>query len=332
MLLKVIEQCAIWHFSNNDNLKPKIGKTYDAINGIKASTNVIQYLSDDLAAKMYTNSYDNPMIQLYNYLVNGAETAVNTSRYSYSDNKDTINFDTQKAKVIETDINYLIGPYYLNGKRDLTSFVVKVEEKDITKDVDIIAQNGGSFSGNTSLEKVNNTKGQDFYIKADKSLSGVLNISVNSEYDYKEIKCWTAGANSIKTTEPIVTIKTTPQSYYKTDNKTLENPQYDFALRMFVTEITRSTGAYIGDFKERKPDTSSYDFGLSKRTTLYKKHSKKEISLNKGDKVSFSVRVYNEGNVIGRVSQVSAYLPKGLKLTNRNTWVTEGVLDNGYTK
>ena len=330
--VKVIEQCAIWHFSNNDNLKPKVGKSYDAINGIKASTNVVQYLSDDLAAKMYTNSYDNPMIQLYNYLVNGAEFAVNTSRYSYNDNKETINFETQKAKVIENDINYLIGPYYLNGNRNLTSFVVKVEEKDITNDIDIIAQNGGSFSGNSILEKVNNTKGQDFYIKADKNLSGVLNIAVNSEYDYKEIKCWTAGANSIKITEPIVTIKTTAQSYYKTDNKALENPQYDFALRMFVTEITRSTGAYIGDFKERKPDTSSYDFGLSKRTTLYKKHSKKEISLNKGDKVSFNVRVYNEGNVVGRVSQVSAYLPNGLKLTNRNTWVTEGILDNGYTK
>lgn len=330
--IKVIEQCAIWHFSNNDNLKPKIGKTNDSINGIKASTNVIQYLSDDLAAKMYTNSYNNPMIQLYNFLVNGADTAVNTGKYSYSDNKDTIKFDTSKAKVTEIDNNYLIGPYYLNGKRELTSFNIKVEENDITNEVNIISANGGVFSGNSTLEKVNNTNGQDFYILADKNLSGILNIDVSCNYDYKEIKCWTAGINSVKTTEPIVTIKTTAHTYNKSDSKALENPQYDFALRMFVTEITRNNGSFNSDFKERKPDTSSYDFGLNKRTTLYKKHSKKEITLNKGDKVSFNVRVYNEGNVVGRVAKVSTYLPEGLKLTNRNTWVTEGVIDNGYTK
>ena len=330
--INVIEQCAIWHFTNSNELQPKLGKTTDNINGIKASTNVIQYLSDDLAAKNYTNSYDNPMIRLYNYLISGAENDVNTGKYAYNRNASTVKFDTQKASVYESDTNYVVGPYYLNGKIDLTSFVVKVEGIDISGDVDIIGSNGESFNGNFVTEKVNNTNGQDFYIKTDKNLSGKLNITASSTYDCKDIKCWTTGKSSINNTEPIVTIKTSAQTYTKTDSKDLDNIQYDFALRMFVTEITRKTGAYNADFKERKPDTSSYDFGLSKSTTLYKRHSKKEISLNKGDKVSFVIRVYNEGNTVGRVAKVYAYIPNGLKLTNKNTWVTEETDVDGYTK
>ena len=331
-IINVIEQCAIWHFTNNDNLQPKIGRSYDNISGIKASTKVVQYLSDDWASKMYTNSYDNPMIKLYNYLINGAESAVNTGKFSYNESEKTIRFDTQNALVQETDGNYVVGPYYLIGNKDLTSFEVKNEGNVISTDIDIIASNGASFGGNTILEKVNNTNGQDFYIKIDKSLSGEIYIIANSNYDYKEVNCWTTGASSVKNTEPIVTIKTTAQSYSKSDTKRLENPQYDFALRMFVTEINRATGAYNTDFKNRKPDTSSYNFGLSKSTTLFKRHSKKEISLNKGDKVSFTIRVYNEGNAAGRVSKVYAYLPRGLKMTNKNTWITEYVDNDGYTK
>lgn len=331
-IINVIEQCAIWHFTNKGDLQPKLGRTYDGINGIKASTNVIQYLSDDLAAKLYTNSYDNPMIKLYNYLVSTAENEVNTGKYSYKNSTNSIKFDTSKAETHEYDNNYVIGPYYLNGRADLTSFIVKVGENDISNDIDIIFSNGASHEGNSVLEKVNNTNGQDFYIKTDKNLSGKIYITANSTYDSREINCWTTGGSSRNKTEPIVTIKTAAHTYTQTDSKDLNNYQYDFALRMFVTEITRSTGAYNADFKERKPDTSSYDFGLNKRTTLYKRHSKKEISLNKGDKVSFTVRVYNEGNVVGRVAKVYAYIPYGLKLTNKNIWITEGIDENGYTK
>lgn len=331
-IVNVVEQCAIWHFTNSNELQPKLGKTYDGINGIKASTNVVQYLSDDLASKIYTNSYDNPMLKLYNYLISSAENEVNNGRYSYKNNMSSVKFDTQKAAAYEADNNYVIGPYYLNGKRDLTSFVVKVDGNDISGDVDIISSNGTSFGGNYTLEKVNNTKGQDFYIRVDKNLSGKLNITASSTFDSKEINCWTTGKSSLNNTEPIVTIKTSSQTYTKTDSKDLNNLQYDFALRMFVTEITRTTGAYNADYKERKPDTSSHDFGLSKSTTLYKRHSKKEISLNKGDKVSFTVRVYNEGNTVGRVAKVYAYIPYGLKLTNKNTWITEGTDIDGYTK
>ena len=142
--------------------------------------------------------------------------------------------------------------------------------------------------------------------------------------------------NSANTNQPIIVI--TPHK------------KFDVALRKFITKIEDSNGTErtgtnynytarepkITDAEKTKLANGNATFEKAdsnkevKGTTAAKKHEKTPLEVQKGDKVYYTIRVYNEGEVAGKV-KVTDYLPEGLSFAGDTTkWTT--TTENGKTK
>ena len=88
---------------------------------------------------------------------------------------------------------------------------------------------------------------------------------------------------------------------------------FDLSLRKFITsvnnkELKNSDGTYS---REPIVDTSKL-IETSERTAIYN-HTKQPISVQAGDTIIYTIRVYNEGDINGYASKVTEYLPQQLK-------------------
>ena len=101
-----------------------------------------------------------------------------------------------------------------------------------------------------------------------------------------------------------------------------EKKEFDLALRKYITEVKDKDGNTIktyNDAKNRVPDTSSEQSltgeGLKDgEQTAKKEHIKDPVTIKKGNRVVYTIRIYNEGEVDGYAKQVTDYLPEGLEL------------------
>ena len=83
---------------------------------------------------------------------------------------------------------------------------------------------------------------------------------------------------------------------------------YDLALRKFITQINGQ------DVESRVPDVSTTEpWAHDNGTTTAKTHSKTALPVVPNDIVTYTIRVYNEGNVSGTATQITDYLPAGLQ-------------------
>ena len=84
-------------------------------------------------------------------------------------------------------------------------------------------------------------------------------------------------------------------------------PKFDLALRKFIISVND-----IPVSPDREPVVSGLA-GLRSMTARYT-HPKTAVQVKKGDKVIYTIRVYNEGEVDGYATEVADYLPSGLTL------------------
>jgi len=82
---------------------------------------------------------------------------------------------------------------------------------------------------------------------------------------------------------------------------------FDLALRKFITKIN---GKAPVTSREPKVDVSKLKDGTSTNATYT--HPKTAISVAKGDIVTYTIRVYNEGDIAGYAEEISDYIPAGL--------------------
>ena len=96
--------------------------------------------------------------------------------------------------------------------------------------------------------------------------------------------------------------------------------QFDLALRKFITEIS---GKNPDPSREPKVDISPLRNG---QTTATYTHPKNPLIVQKGDIVKYKIRVYNEAEIPGIISNIADYLPTGMgylpehKLNKENGW------------
>ena len=84
----------------------------------------------------------------------------------------------------------------------------------------------------------------------------------------------------------------------------------DLVLRQFITKING-----LDAIENREPYITTirkvYNYD-----PIYYRHSKIPLVVEKGDKVTYKIRVYNEDNLAGKVNEVKVYLQPGLKLAD----------------
>ncbi|MBQ3421970.1 MAG: hypothetical protein IJH34_09930 [Romboutsia sp.] len=133
-----------------------------------------------------------------------------------------------------------------------------------------------------------------------------------------------------------VTISDTTNASYDLNNNVIsitvkdEPKTFDLGLRKFITAVstdgnfsnTSTTTTY-----SRVPSIASTEVTALKNLTATfnegktakKEHTKTPVEVGTGNRVLYTIRVYNEGEVDGKATEITDYLPSGLKLAEGST-------------
>ena len=325
-VIEVIQQAAIWYYANEENATDqKYQPLKDALFYYASSSNGTQTELTNLYKGQGQDFANNPFATVYSYYVDGAATAVKNG-YTYQTNTSGsgVALDKSSATVTTSGTNYLIGPYKIvaGSNYSLTNANILADSTEMSDITILKADKSTALTGSTVKDKLSNYANQNFYISLPTTTSASsVTINISASFDGTNLTYWSTSANSISSNQPVVLIQKVSGNSVGTDTKTLSKPEFDLALRKFISSVngTATTG--------REPSIEQNDLrnlaiGANTSvgtTTSIKKHSKDPVSVKEGDKVVYTIRVYNEGTIDGFATEVTDYLPSGLQLAENST-------------
>lgn len=314
-IIEAIQQAAIWYFTNPTGQYHPIENADFFVENNNITKNIEKY-------NLEGENTNAPTTKLYNFLIEGAKKAVkNGYNYLNSYNEAPIILDKSSATVSTNENNYLVGPYKLvkNNTQDCTINISITDGAKELENVTILNSNKNfEISGESTTKKILSTLGNNFYISIPINTSAKnINIEVNTVHNNTSLIYWTTTANMLNNTQPVVNIKKQQKNIKQIDTKQIAKPRFDLAIRTFVTTIngekikeTREPKYSQEDLRKLATEITNIDNG----TTLTKTHKKSSIFVEKGDKIVFTIRVYNEGQIDGKATEISDYLPNGLEI------------------
>lgn len=320
-IIEAIQQAAIWHYTNPSG---EFHVTDSPVFQYAASANGTKMELEKLSSKQ--DLADSPIDDLYEYLITGAENAVKAGyTYTTASQANPISFDKSNATVSTTSDYFLVGPYKLNVKGStITTFNATITDGTNTlSDVTILGEDKKTpLNGNSVNEKISNGLNKNFYIAVPLNTSAPsITINVSSSYTATSETFYSTSANTINSQQPVVQIKKIVNKDEVTDTKQIAKPSFDLALRKYITklngedlEVSREPKYTQEYLKQLATETGT----TIEKTTLVKEHTKNPLSVKKGDKVLYTIRIYNEGQVDGTASEITDYLPSGLKLVENS--------------
>ena len=114
--------------------------------------------------------------------------------------------------------------------------------------------------------------------------------------------------------------------------------EFDLVLRKYITKVTRN-GSSVAIENERSTDNNdttrlnAVDATTGvKTTTAEYKHRKDPVEVQTGDTVTYTIKIYNEGEMAGRATKIIDQLPKGLKYSKINTEGYTGTYDEATNR
>ena len=345
--MDVVQQLAIWYFTNpeNDYLDNNIN-LYISPDEL-AQPNEFKILSDrefddeDGYIRLeQANKY-------FSYLKR--EAVANASNYGdgaiREDNRRPIELSKTGIAVNKQGNNYIIGPYKIN----------KITDADYTLNATFKegSQAGQTFTDYTLLDQnqqptsktINELVGENFYISVPVTTDvETIVFTINVEYYVRELQYWTVG-DAPSTNQPIVIVKRIPKNYSDSVSVTIpkEEPEkiFDLSLRKFITavndeELRDAEGNLI---REPQVDVSKLNTTVNGTyiTTADYNHIKTPVSVKAGDIVTYTIRVYNEGEMAGYANEITDYLPEELEflpddaLNQQYGWVLDANDPSGRT-
>lgn len=84
----------------------------------------------------------------------------------------------------------------------------------------------------------------------------------------------------------------------------------DLVLRNFITKLNNK------DITNRNPSIIINHIGVK---SFEYNHTKYPLTVKRGDVITYTIRVYNEGEVAGKANEITVRLPEGLKLVDGNS-------------
>ena len=332
-IIEAAQQMAIWYYTNPTGDYHPSGTNESLRVG---STNQNNSKSP-VVSKYYNDEINYPLNELYRYLITKSEEAVNRG-YTYQTSATTISFNKDNARYVEEGANYKFGPYNLAYTNNPGINVNIEADVQLGNNIRIVNAQGVEYPGNTVSEKILNANGTDFYAVVPKSTNvKTFKISVSANYQTTDITYWSTSANIAQRNQPVVIVQKAPKTF--NDEKIIqitETPkEFDLALRKFITGIRSATGV-AKQVESREPVITQQaleDLATGRtefKTTAVKTHRKDALTVETGDIVTYTIRVYNEGEVDGYVDQITDHLPAGLELTENsrinqaNRWAKDG--------
>ena len=329
--IEVAQQGAIWKYTNfaDRSYEPNFKIGVNSYKGI-----------------LYTG-FDNPYEFLYKYLVAKAEYEVLHNGYTRSKADDA----EVKIEGLSEDHGVkngyrLIGYVTIDNVSKLSDITIKtttkstdIQESDYTDNtntgkIKIFNSNEVEVSGNNTLTKIRNLyrtddKTEKFYIGVQESEEiKHIKITGKSNKNVRTITYWTKKSNTYNT-QPIAVIKNTPKTIESELELGVNIPKVDVALRKFITGIERNNQDISSqyDLANRVPkitdteinalangeDIFEYSDTPDTTTTAVKKHSKDSLLVEPGDIITYTIRIYNEGDTDVYGIAISDQITSGLE-------------------
>ncbi len=325
-IIEVVQQAAIWYFTNpTGEFHPFFDKNSGG-NFYLDGTALEDHARNPNGGSIGLLPTDVPHLALYKYLI---ETAEKNGNYQCPSIASPVSFDKTKAAVTTNNNEFLIGPYRLTGNANGITLNASITDgSNQISNVKLVGANKTTeLTGSTIADKIKNNINNDFYISLPLSTTATkVAINLSASFSAKSLKYWSVPASSVATEQPVIVIK--PQTFTDdwTDEKNIVKPEFDLALRKFITQITSKNGANK-EFESREPKFDQNDLRalatgtaeLDGGRTLKKQHSKDPLPVETGDTVVYTIRVYNEGQIDGKATEITDYLPTGLELKEGST-------------
>ena len=316
-LVEVVEQAAIWYFTNYKQNSQAEYNCYTT-EGSTVVRKWLRYADKSLLSnKTITvgsneinigEMYQEQAAILFNYLVDGANAAAAAEGGYKASTKGTIDLTVSGDKIVEDGDNYKVGPLKVAITGNTT---IKTNTLTVTT--------GTSNTDITSFATLPSTvtAGTDFYITVPKSkVDGNVKVSISADTNWSDKKLWvktvTDNANA---EQPIVEV--VPQTDLISDEVTVTPTVveiFDLALRKTITKVGNSTTIKNEENKDarRTITTVLTDLISGDSTTATYKHRKDPVVVKTGDVVTYELTIYNEGGIDGYPSKIVDQLPTGL--------------------
>ena len=319
--IDVVQQMALWYFTNT-----KAEENSDIYHVDFAGEPSFQEIAiAEKGVGSYTTMSDvnetraDAMEKLYQYMVKTAKSTENIEYYKTHNGKveEPITLDSTLNPTVELDgSNYIVGPYKINKNNDLpfelNAKFTDQDGTDLNGKYTLLNSSKQAVSQGTTIKDL---VGQSFYISIPSSnIDDITKIkfSYTGSYRTSSKGFWTTTQNP-DTVQPLVAVEKqeTPLSGEKEVG--VAKREFDLALRKFISEVN---GKEIN--REPTVDASNLNKTVdgAKITTATYNHNKKPVAVKPGDIVTYTIRVYNEGELDGYVGEITDYLPAELEFIN----------------
>lgn len=321
--IDAVQQIAVWYYTNPE------GDPYH-VTSIDFWLNSVQGTENSTFKSMINFGDDgwdraNACQALFDYLVQTPQKADFTYTIDNSNvTPNPIKIADTDARIVKNGDNYIVGPFRLQRQGNINySFDAKFLDQNNTVISSITLLDSNKDQTNKSIK---NLVGEDFYISVPTSANiESIKLEISGSYTTTKSTYWSVENPDSAKDQPVVKVEKSKIDF--NDSKTVikeEEKYFDLALRKFIISINGQAPSI-----DRTPQIDATELAKlisGTTTTANKVHTKDPLTVNNGDKVVYKIRVYNEGELDGYVTELTDYLPSGLELVPN----TESTINQTY--
>ena len=318
--IEVIQQWAIWYFTNGSNTSNTFYRSVYAnlgniqvtkMTGINPSTGAPITETQDLSTirQEYAGI-------LYEYLIDSAKNHTSNVARTYP----TID-KTNTVKMVVEGGYYKAGPFKIkSGNTTPDDFVaaISTEGGDLSSVAYKVTEDGVDVTSTFTSMALDKT----YYIYLPIENNTITSVKLQIGYTpiaTRKISLWT-GVDDTQNLQPVVLLTPGPSTPV-TDlvSATLEK-QFDLSLKKFISSRNKTAIS-----REPVVDVTPLKNGRIDATYTVDKNP---VSVETGDLVTFTLRVYNEGDIAGFADIITDYIPEGLgflkEYSGNSVWNSSG--------
>lgn len=340
--IRAVQQAVLWYFTNydtNDSTTNKFNRTeettwlnyYDTVGKQYAPlANYVLDFTEEGNQSGAGNARNYQAVVLYNYMIEQAKKNVNSNANITSNLGAPVTVETTTLNGEIVNDNYIIGPIHMkqsNTSPYTIDFIVKNNGNEISN-YQLLDENKAKLPEGTTVKS---QVGKNFYISIPKSEVESLTIDIKVNYSNTTMTIWASSSNNLE--QPLVEVEKNPdneskQLQFKPEKPDEPEPEESFDLKL----IKRITAVNDQNVPERieKIDVSKLNISSAdSKTTAEYTLNKEKVGVAKGDIVTYTFRIYNEGTLDGYAQEITEDVPEGLEfIWDENIKVKEdGSLD-----
>ena len=320
--IKAVEQVALWYFTNyGENNQGLYDQTsgdswlFYTTDGEKYSP-FMDYKHNDGDNGIQRNTQAN---LLYNYLIKTAkENAKSSTNSATAKAENPIKIETSELdyKLDDSKSNYIVGPIKISSQASESTLdnITVTLKKDGSTSIDNSKIKILKSDGKTETSDIKSELNNDFYISIPKTEVGdisKLEVKFKNSYSNTILKLWTNSTDKVSTQPVVIPERTSGEDEQTLHTKQIE-PEFDLKLIKRITAVNdQNVPERIESVDVSKLNTIGEDG--KKITTGDYKLNKTPVGVKKGDIVTYTFRIYNEGTLDGYASKITEDIPEGLE-------------------